>query len=284
MLVTGYGMLGRRIAEAARRGGIDTTIATRRPACDTCVHWDIADVDAPAELRLWRPDYVVHTAALTDVDLCERVPALAWRTNVEGTKRVSDLACAVDARLVSISSDAVFDGRRGWYTDLDSPKPVNVYAKSKLEGEIPVTAYENGVVVRTNIVGPERLTAWIIDSARAGRPISVFTDVIFNPLDVFTLAADILTVALCDATGVVHFGADQAISKAEYARRVLQRAGLSDSCLTDSVQPSDEPLRARRPLNTTLVPSEWVQNDLGVRPLATVIQRSVDAYLNRDSR
>ena len=84
----------------------------------------------------FQPDLIVHAAAMTDVDGCERDPDLAFKINEEGTRNVADACRLCDAALLYVSTDYVFDGTKGEpYVELDEPNPVCVYGRSKLAGE-----------------------------------------------------------------------------------------------------------------------------------------------------
>ncbi len=97
---------------------------------------DITDVEkAVMAVTCASPDIVVHCAAMTDVDGCEAHPEQAFKINGTGTAHIAHACAECGAKLVYISTDYVFDGKSGPYTENDKPKPVNVYGRSKLEGE-----------------------------------------------------------------------------------------------------------------------------------------------------
>ena len=103
--------------------------------------------DAIATLQ---PGMIVHAAAATDVDLCERDPGWAFRVNALGTRHIARAAAAIGARLVYISTNYVFDGTKADpYHEFDATAPLSVYGASKLAGEAEALAYDNSVVVRT---------------------------------------------------------------------------------------------------------------------------------------
>jgi len=166
-----------------------------------------------------------------------------------------DLAARTGARVLYVSTDAVFNGKRGGYRDTDAIDPINVYAQTKAEGERCVLATHTGLVVRLNMVGPEGLTEWVLSNAVAGTCIQVFSDIVFNPVEVRELAALLVPLALSAATGLAHVGSDEAISKAEYAARLIRYAGLTDCAKVERVPYHAGALTAPRPRNTSLVAS-----------------------------
>ncbi|MEM2915265.1 MAG: sugar nucleotide-binding protein, partial [Candidatus Bathyarchaeia archaeon] len=99
-----------------------------------------------------RPDVIVHTAALTDVDYCEEHPDEASILNVEGTRNLVAAAKNIGTEFVYISTDSVFDGKKGMYVEEDVPNPINCYAKTKLEGEKLLNVLDQGyTIIRTCI-------------------------------------------------------------------------------------------------------------------------------------
>ena len=138
--------------------------------------------------RHFDPEVVVHTAAMGDVDACERHPEVAHRVNTQGTEAIARAAVAVGARLISISTDQVYDGVKGQYDEADVPQPLMVYGRSKLEGERRAAAicpptvilrlalmYGWGSSSRLNFVD------WLVQRLRAGQEVPLFTDQVPYP-------------------------------------------------------------------------------------------------------
>ena len=100
------------------------------------------------------PDYVIHTAAITNVDYCEEHQEECQNINVDGTKILFEAAKKFNAHLLLLSTDFVFDGAKGNYTESDEPNPLSIYASSKYEAEKLLTssAYLNWSIARTIIV------------------------------------------------------------------------------------------------------------------------------------
>jgi dTDP-4-dehydrorhamnose reductase len=121
-----------------------------------------------------QPDWVINCAALAIVDACERDPNLARKFNVEFPGKLAAIVARGGARLIHISTDAVFDGQRGDYTEDDTPNPLSVYARTKLEGEWAVSeADPNAIVARVNLfgwslTGKRSLAEWFYNNLRAG--------------------------------------------------------------------------------------------------------------------
>lgn len=255
---------GYRVASAGRRLGVGAHVS---------VLWDVSMQDAPRELLAWQPDVVIHAAAWTAVDGCEDDPDRAFATNRDGTARAARLACATGARLIYLSTDSVFDGRRGGYADTDEPHPLNVYAASKRAGEIAALDAPRALVVRFNVVGPDRMAWWMLDSAAKGMPIPVYTDVRFSPLDVRDLATALVALMSTPMEGVCHLASDEVLSKAQFAERLIAAAGLSSSCALLPTRLADRQKRAVRPLDTSLRVSSRVLPMVSVPALQQAIER-----------
>ena len=155
-------------------GQVGRSLRQELPAARFLTRQDLDVTDGAAVRSLLKgTDVVVHLAAMTNVDRCEAEPDAAERVNGWGTGVVVDAAAASGARVVYLSTDYVFDGRkRGEYIEDDAPAPVNVYGRSKLAGEERVRAREENLIVRTSwVFGDGRnFVRTIVDAARAGRP------------------------------------------------------------------------------------------------------------------
>lgn len=199
-----------------------------------------------------RPQVVVHAAALADVDACERDPARAWRLNVEMPRLLADAVgrTVPDALFVHVSSDQVYDGP-GPHGE-DHPAPCNTYALTKLWGEDWPRRLPRHLVLRTNFFlsgGGRGFADWLIDSMGAGKPITLFEDVLFNPLHAADLADLLLELIDAGAVGTFNLGAGgNGMSKAEFARQLAARLGLPLENAR-SGRLAEVRLAARRPLD-----------------------------------
>jgi dTDP-4-dehydrorhamnose reductase len=203
--------------------------------------WASADLGRRGEvgpaLRAFRPEAVLHCGAMTDVDRCEREPELAWAVNAGGTDEVARACAEVGARLVALSTDYVFDGDAGPYSEEDRPNPVSVYGLTKWEGEqaalglAPDCAVARVAVVYTGRPGakPTFATA-VVERLRRGDTIPAFQDQLVSP----TLArnAATMTVELLlehRYRGVLHTAGAAVLDRVAFARAVANRFGLDDA-------------------------------------------------------
>jgi len=208
-------------------------------------------------LRTLLPDWVIHCAALMNVDRCEEFPLDAYRVNVEMTRNLARISYQIGAGLVYISTDSVFGGERGNYSEEDVPAPVNMYAKSKLEGEKAVQdELERHLIVRTNIYGwnmqkKQSLAEWILGRLEAGQQVPGFCDVVFTPILVNDLCEIILDMLERQLTGWYNVAGSQPCSKYQFAL-LLGDVFNQERRLVQSVSIEDSFLKAPRPKNTSL--------------------------------
>jgi dTDP-4-dehydrorhamnose reductase len=260
LLVTGAsGLLGRYLVRAVETRGLDAIFAGGTTGEDDA-HWTRVDLtDDRAVGELWErvhPALIIHAAALTNVDLCERDPALADSVNRRSVEFLAHRAKADGARLVHISTDSVFDGHDGGYTEEDEPAPVNAYARTKVAAEQEAAAVDDHLVVRTNFFGRSRrghgLAEWLLGELGAERRIVGFSDVVFSPLYCGDFAELVLELATSGERGVIHLAGSDSVSKLEFATLVAEAYG-HDASLVQPGRLEDVNLAAPRPLNTSLV-------------------------------
>ncbi len=279
LLVAGAsGFLGRNFTLEALAAGRPLALAVHRHAADQpglrVVSADLTAASAARELlRRLEPDWVVNCAAFTNVDECERDPERARALNVELPRALAGACAEAGVGLVHISTDSVFDGKRGNYAEDDEPAPVNVYARSKLDGERAVQeVLPEALVLRTNFIGVSEsrragLADWITTRLESGERIQGFADVIFAPLLANELARFVLAAIDSRLQGLYHASARDACSKYDFACRLGAALGF-DTTLVDRASLADAKLTARRPLNTSLSSSR-LEGALG-RPMPDV--------------
>jgi dTDP-4-dehydrorhamnose reductase len=230
IFVTGSrGQLGRELMSAFRGHVVDG---------GDLPEFDITDGDAVRRaIEAARPDVVVHAAALTDTRLCEDDPDLAHRVNGLGTRNVAQ-ACVDAAALVYVSTNEVFDGRKGeHYVESDAPNPINAYGRSKLEGEEQARALvERLHVVRTAWLygGGRDFPSKILAAASTQSELTLVTDEVATPTLARDLAEAIARLLETEACGVYHLTNSGECSRYDWAREVLRLAGRADVVLKPS--------------------------------------------------
>lgn len=202
-----------------------------------------------------KPDVIIHCAANVNLDDCNTNKEYAYKLHVESTARLASYNRST--RFIYISTDSVFDGTRGWYSESDTPNPLNYYAQSKLGGESAALCNNiNSLVIRTNIYGFHRpmgksLVEWALENFAAYRTINGFTDVYFNPLYVGQLSKIIIELITIKTTGILNASSTEAISKYQFLERLADYFGYSNTLITKNVIDCSA-LAVTRPKNTTL--------------------------------
>jgi len=204
-----------------------------------------------------QPDWVIHCAALANVDLCESNPQQAQQLNSEVPRELADLVARGGARLVHVSTDAVFDGQTGDYSEQDAPNPLGVYAQSKLAGEQAVAeADPQAIIARVNLFGwslsgKRSLAEFFFNNLSAGKRCMGFTDVFFCPMLANDLGMVFLKMLEAGLSGLYHTTGSQCLSKYEFGVQVARRFGFDESLvIPTSVQ--DSGLKAARSPNLRL--------------------------------
>jgi dTDP-4-dehydrorhamnose reductase len=196
--------------------------------------FDITDSHSTREaISEFRPAVVIHAAALTDVDGCERNPELAFQVNTLGTQNVALVCDRVGATMVLISTNDVFDGTLGRaYYEWDTPTPQSVYARSKAAAEFYVRALlRRFYIVRTAWVyarGGSNFVTKIVAAAKRLGALKVVTDEVSTPTHAPDLAEAILQLLRTEHYGIYHFTNSGLCSRFDWACKILELSGLED--------------------------------------------------------
>ena len=199
---------------------------------------DLADADAVCRaLAQAAPDMVVHCAANSDVDACERDLDQARRINVDCSRNVAQAAAETGARLIHISTDQIWDGSQPWVGEDTPPAPINAYGRTKAEAErVVAETHEQALILRTNFYGrgaPGRpsFSDWVLDGLRAGRELTMFTDVFYTPIALAPLCRTIMEVAATGASGLLHVCGLERVSKYQLGQALARAFGLPENLL-----------------------------------------------------
>ncbi len=256
VLVTGAaGQLGTELIDVLGRNGHEAVGTTH-------TELDIRDGEAVASLvSRVRPDWIIHGAAWTAVDACEGDPDTAFAVNGVGSANVVAAARAVDARVVYVSTDYVFDGTKSSpYVESDVPNPQSVYGASKLAGESAMGA--DDLIVRISWVcgfHGGNMVKTILRLAGTNPRLSFVDDQIGHPTFADDAAAGIVRLVEADQRGIFHLTNQGAVSWYEFAREVLAAAGEDPDRVSPIATAELQPPRpAKRPANSVLENSALV--------------------------
>lgn len=250
VVVTGAnGMLGSDVVAVASASGHEV-IALGREDLDVT---DPAAVERA--IRRESPGAIFNCAAWTDVDGAEEHEAEASLVNGEGAAFVADAASKVDAELVHVSTDYVFDGtKEGPYLEGDATSPINAYGRSKLAGERAVElGCKRSFVVRTSwLFGPNggNFVETMLRLSAGGEPVMVVTDQIGCPTYTGHLAIGLVRLLDGGAYGIHHMAAGGECSWYDFAKEIFMAASLDTKVVAADSATFSRP--ARRPANSVL--------------------------------
>jgi dTDP-4-dehydrorhamnose reductase len=199
-----------------------------------------------------RPSVVIDTAALHEVDYCEEHKEECRAINVTGTENVAKACKAAGSKLVFISTDYIFDGKKKEYGEADKPNPLSHYGRCKLEAEELIKSIGlDYAIARTAVLygwNPTKLNfvTWVIRELKAGKEIRVVDDQYSNPTLADDLAGMLLKIIEKSETGVFHTTGSECISRFEFAKKVAEAFSL-DVGLVKPVKTKDLKQKAVRP-------------------------------------
>jgi len=262
ILVTGAsGLLGLNLALEASEEHTVFGLVNHQPVRSEAFTVLQGDLLAPGTveriLDQTQPEWVIHCAAMAVVDACESNPLQAQQLNSEIPGELAAYVGRGGARLLHVSTDAVFDGQRGGYTEQDIPNPLSTYARTKLAGEVSVLeANPAAIVARVNLygwslLGKRSLGEFFYHNLSAGKQVQGFTDVFFCPLLANDLAKIFLRMLQLSLSGLYHVVSSECLSKYEFGLRVARKFGLDEGLITPA-SVAQGGLKAARSPNLTL--------------------------------
>jgi dTDP-4-dehydrorhamnose reductase len=205
-----------------------------------------------------KPQMIINTIGLADVDACEEAPVMAHRINVQTAESVARSCAVIGTRLIHISTDHLFLGNNALYTEDALPQPVNVYGETKLEAEkISLRENKNTVAIRTNFYGWNRFgkkvtsAEWIYQKLLCREPITLFTNYYFTPIEVSYFIEALHEVSMSAFTGIIHIAGSQRCSKYEFGQCMAREFGFDVSSLREGLLNAGS-LRVTRPNDMSL--------------------------------
>lgn len=216
---------------------------------------DITETDEVLNFgEMNRPDVIINCAAITDTELCEKEPELAYRVNALGARNLSIVARKIGAKMVQLSTDDVFDGlSRTPYSEFDDTNPKTVYGRSKRAGENYVKEFTHKhFIIRSNWVYGEgnNFVTRVLDAADQGKPLAVASDQFGSPTSAKDLARIILYLIRTNEYGTYHATCKGTCNRYEFANEILRIAGKKVDL--KSVPTSESDLSSVRPAYAVL--------------------------------
>jgi dTDP-4-dehydrorhamnose reductase len=282
ILITGSnGLLGQKLVRHLEAHpefhGIATSRGSRKFSIKTSnIHYESMDILQFSQVKSifekHHPDVVIHTAAMTQADQCEKNKELAFQVNVGAVKKLVEYCNQLQIHLIQLSTDFVFDGTSGPYDEEDMPNPINYYGTTKyLSEQIVLDAKCPSTVIRTILVygSTENLSRsnfllWVKTKLEKAEHIQVVNDQIRNPTLVEDLVIGCMLILINKKTGIYHIGGDETLNPFHFAKRISVFFNL-DSTLITPVHADIFKEVARRPLITGLKIGKAV-NELAYHP------------------
>ena len=197
LIIIGRGFLGTKIEEKAKAQGYQV-ICTNKTNQKNSVKLNIINYKEVEEFILKHdPKFIINCAVSGKIDYLENHQEDAFKVNTTGIKNLATICKKKKIRIIHISTDSVFDGQKGNYSENDLPVPLNVYAKSKFLGEEELkNLVDDYVIIRTNFYGIDKrgnyFLNWVLDSIKNKKTIEGFKNVIFSPVDIDTLSTIVI--------------------------------------------------------------------------------------------
>lgn len=281
ILVTGAnGLLGQKLVEKIIHEKEFRLIATARGYCRLVspVEYIYETMDITNELEVMsiitkhKPDFVIHTAAMTNVDQCETEKANCWNQNVEAVAYLISACESNNCHLIHLSTDFIFDGLSGPYDELAEAVPLSYYGESKLKAEQLITSSKiKFTIVRTVLVygtahdmSRSNIILWVKKSLEEGKKINVVDDQERSPTLAEDLAEGCILIARKNATGVFNIAGKEILTPYQMAITTAKYFSLPESLInkTDSTIFKQT---AVRPLKTGLFVDKAI-SELGYNP------------------
>lgn len=251
LLITGSnGLLGQKLVANCIAQHIDfhaiSSGENRNPDCPESKYTSI-DITAFNVVEKFIPGneftHIIHTAAMTNVDACELNPTACYSINHRASQHLFEIAKAKNIHFTLLSTDFVFDGETGNYSETDPPNPLSVYGKSKwlAEQELYRSTYANWAIARTIIVygtgyklNKSNIFSWLLNELSQGKEVSLITDHYRAPTWAEDLARGCMAIVKKNATGIFHLSGPETLSIFEIGIRVAKFLGVSEQLIIAS--------------------------------------------------
>ena len=260
LITGGSGLLGSNIAKSATsKFDIYATYNKNKVGMNAILFFqiDLTKKEQLVKIEQIKPDFIFHCAALTNLDYCEDHPKEAYNQNVLSSINIAEIAKKIGAYLIHISTDSVFDGTKGDYNEDDTPNPINMYGRTKLEAEQKVLSIQpHACIVRTNIYGWNKrdkfsLAEWMLNKLTNNEELPALKDIYFSPILVNDLAELLFKLQEKKYEGIIHIAGSETSSKLDFAYRIAEVFDL-DKSLIKPVSIHELGLKSPRGANLSL--------------------------------
>lgn len=280
IFITGSnGLLGQAITSVFTRETDYELILTSfedKPYLDYGHPYEVLDITKKEDIKrivgYYSPNVIINCAAYTNVDKCEIERELSWKINVDGVKNLIIVARRNNSKIIHYSTDYIFDGKNGPYTEDTVPNPISFYGREKLAGENAlITSDINYTIIRTLVlygIGnnvKQNFALWLIDKLKNNQPVNIVIDQISNVTMVDDLAYGTLKIIEKDCKGIYNIAGSDILSRYDFAIKLCDVFGFDkDLVIPISTQSLNQP--ASRPLKSGLTTFK-AQAELGFKPM-----------------
>jgi dTDP-4-dehydrorhamnose reductase len=262
LIIGSNGMLGQSLVQFFNSSGkVELLCASAEgESFYPCTNYQSLDITQKNQVREiilnFFPDYIINTAAFTNVDKSEAEKETAWKINVNGVENIALYAWTVDAKLIHFSSDYIFDGKNGPYSENDKPNPIGYYGRTKLAAENSIrTSGVRYSIIRTNILygtakyGRPDFVKWVINSLSDKKEIKIVTDQIGNPTYINDIVGAINKIIEFKKEGIYNIAGSELISRFDFTKRIAEFFQLDKNLIKPILtyelnQPAARPLKS----------------------------------------
>ncbi len=223
-------------------------------------------------IKSFNPDVIINCAAFTNVDRCETEKELSWSINVTGVENIVRYCKNSNVHFIHISSDYLFDGKSGPYTENEIPNPISYYGKEKLAAENAIlSAGISSTIIRTNVLygatefGRDDFVKWVVSSLQKKTIIKIVSDQFNNPTYIDDLTYAISKIIKVKKFGIFNIGGVEVLSRLEFTYRIADYFGL-DKTLIIPIKTTELNQPAQRPLKSGLI-NKKAQAEINYHPL-----------------
>jgi dTDP-4-dehydrorhamnose reductase len=262
LIVTGAsGLLGHKVAELALKKDHEVySMYKENPTnLGTPIKIDLTNRNQVSKtISQLKPQAIIHTAAYTDVDGCEINRDLAWKVNAEATKHIAEASAKVNSHVICVSTDYVFDGEKGLYSEEDQPKPISHYGYTKLKGEDFIKEHaQEWCITRASVIygwGQQyklNFATWLVNNLKQGKEVQVLVDQYVSPTLNTNLSEMLIEIAQRRITGILHTAGANRVNRHEFALELAKVFNLN----RDLIKPAkthEMSWKARRPKDSSL--------------------------------
>ena len=179
-----------------------------------------------------RPDIIINTAAITNIETCEKNKRLASQVNYFAAKNISKICEKKNIHLVHLSTDHLFDGKKKFYTERSYPSPLNNYGITKLKAENIIKKNKNACIVRKNFFGwapkyRKSFSDFVIFSLKQKKKIYLFDDVFITPIHINYLISSIDLILKNSTSGIFNICGSERISKFSFGKKIAKKLNLN---------------------------------------------------------